>query len=365
MQATLSPDIKELIEATHYRPAVSIIMPFDPKMGKKNAIVLALNNAATFVESELMENYPAEMSKIVLQKLKNIYKNLDYNTHKKSVAIFVSPVFEKVLYLGVEVEEKVIIDESFEIRDLVYSKKEIHKYLVLVLSGTGSKMYIGNTDTFVKIISNTPESVSAYIIDSPERVDNFSDPNSHKEILIDKFLHYVDNALDNILKAYHMPMFVLGTDKILGHFKKFTKHNKNIVEYVHGNYEDLLPNELLQLLSPYVADWKLVKQKEIFNEIEKAANAKKLAVGIREVWKEATERKGKLLLVEKNYMYAAEHGSNDSVIYKAIEPYNKFSYIKDAVDDVIEKVLENGGDVEFVDEGILEDFKHIALIKFY
>ena len=40
-------------------------------------------------------------------------------------------------------------------------------------------------------------------------------------------------------------------------------------------------------------------------------------------------------------------------------------YIKDAVDDVIEKVLKNGGDVEFVDEGLLKDYQHIALIQYY
>jgi hypothetical protein len=41
------------------------------------------------------------------------------------------------------------------------------------------------------------------------------------------------------------------------------------------------------------------------------------------------------------------------------------SYIKDAVDDIIEKMLEYGGDVEFVDEGVLKDYDHIALIKYY
>jgi hypothetical protein len=32
---------------------------------------------------------------------------------------------------------------------------------------------------------------------------------------------------------------------------------------------------------------------------------------------------------------------------------------------VIEKVLEHGGDVEFVDKGVLNDLEHIALIQFY
>jgi Bacterial archaeo-eukaryotic release factor family 3 len=334
MHAQLTPEIRELMEAVHYRPAVSIILPFEPKMTSKSAITLLLNKAADKVERELIENYPDEMGKIVMNKLRIIYNSLNFTTHKKSIAIYVSPVFEKVLYLGIEVEEKVIVDESFEIRDLVYSKKQIHKYLVLLLSGNGSKIYIGNTESFVKIV-------------------------------VDKFLHYVDNALGNILNAYQIPLFVLGTDKILGHFKKFTKHSSSIIDYVHGNYEELSPLELLKLLQPHVTDWRQVRQKEILNEIEKAASANKLAIGMRDVWREAMARKGKLLLVEKNYMYAAEHGSSEEIIYKAIEPYSKFSYIKDAVDDVIEKVLENDGDVEFVDEGVLKDFHHIALVKYY
>jgi len=40
-------------------------------------------------------------------------------------------------------------------------------------------------------------------------------------------------------------------------------------------------------------------------------------------------------------------------------------YIKDAVDDVIEKVISSGGDVEFVDEGILNNFDKIVLLEYY
>lgn len=72
--------------------------------------------------------------------------------------------------------------------------------------------------------------------------------------------------------------------------------------------------------------------------MEKAADKSQLAIGMKDVWCKAKGRKGKLLLIEKNYMYAAERGSCDEIIYRAIEPFNKFSYIKDAVDDVIEKV---------------------------
>ena len=35
------------------------------------------------------------------------------------------------------------------------------------------------------------------------------------------------------------------------------------------------------------------------------------------------------------------------------------------MDDVMEKVLENGRDVEFVDKDVLKDYQHIAFVQYY
>ena len=365
MNRDIIPELQDVMEAVHYRPAVSVFMPFDQKMGLKKELTHSLKIAADKVERELLESYPDEMAMLITEKLRGIIQKLDFNTHKKSIAIYVSPVFEKVLYLDIAVEEKIIIDESFEIRDLVYSKKQLHKYLVLLLSGKESRIYLGNTNSFIRILSDTPEKVSAYINDAPEKVANFSDMSSRKEIITDKFLHHIDNSLGTILKTYQLPLFVLGSKKILGHFKSFTKHAGAIVEYVQGNYEETTMPDLKKILEPYVADWKKVIQKDLLNQIEDAAGKKKLAVGMREVWRKAMQQKGRLLIVEKNYVYAALHGSHEDIIYKAGKPNNEFSYIRDAVDEIIEKVLENGGDVEFVDKDILKDYRQIALVLFY
>jgi hypothetical protein len=263
------------------------------------------------------------------------------------------------------VEEKILVDESFEIRDLVYSKKQLHKYLLLVLSGKESRIYLGNSSTFVRIVSTTSELIYGYINDPPERVANFSDMSERKQIMMDKFLHHIDNGLGIILNAYSLPLFVLGTEKILGHFKKITKHAGAVIKYVKGNYSESTLHQLKEILEPYITDWKKVKEKDVLNKLEDAAGKKKLAVGMREVWREAMNHNGRLLVVEKSYTYAALQGSSEEVIYKAIEPYNKFSYIKDAVDDVMEKVLENGGDVEFVDTEVLNGYHHIALVQHF
>jgi hypothetical protein len=64
-------------------------------------------------------------------------------------------------------------------------------------------------------------------------------------------------------------------------------------------------------------------------------------------------------------MCVAERSNGKEIIAAGAGSLNKFSCIRDAVDDVIEKVLENGGDVEFADKDLLKDYQQIALIKYY
>ncbi|HTS44837.1 MAG TPA: hypothetical protein VMH01_10600 [Puia sp.] len=364
MNTVLTNDEKKLLDVK-YLPAVSIILPFEPKMSLKKELQYKLKIMQAKVEKELVSNYPSEKGMPIIQKLQRVIKNVNYFTHKKSLAIFVSPIVEKVFYLDIPVEERIVIDESFEIRDLVYSKKQTIQYLILLLSGKSSKTYLGNCSKFILIKSNIPDNVYAYERDMPQKVTHFSDPHEHKEIVLDNFLRHMDEGLSLILNAYPLPVFVMGAERTLGHFRKITKNEKSILQYIHGNYEEATESEIRQVIKPYVADWNKVKQQNSLLQIEKAMSDGKLVYGIKDVWEAATHKNCHLLIVEKDFIYAAHQGAHPDEIYKEDLNLNNPFYIKDAVDDVMEKVLEAGGDVEFVDNGVLKDYNHIALIRYY
>ena len=92
------------------------------------------------IEQRLLALYSEEKAVPVIIKLKNLIRNLNYNTHKKGIAIFVSPVVEQVYYLEAEVEEKIAIDEFFEVRDEVFRKKRtissasVQKYILMAIN---------------------------------------------------------------------------------------------------------------------------------------------------------------------------------------------------------------------------------------
>lgn len=366
MNPNMDTEIREILETYPYRPSVSIIIPAKPHHTTEASLKNAIRLSEDKTEKMLQDAYPPEQYKPVLQKIRHIAEKIDFNAAKKSLVIYASPVFEKLIFLDVQVEEKIIVDENFEIRDLLYSKKHLQNYLVLILSEQKCRLYLSNANTFMRIILPVPENADYFVNDIPERVANFSDPDERRAVLLEKFLRNIQRGLDEILGQYKLPLFITGTKKVLGHFRKISRYGGDTVEYITGNYEEASPEELREILQPYIENLKKTKQAELLQYLEEAAGRKKLATGINSVWQEAMNAKGKLLVVEKNYMYAAEHGSRaDEIKPGTSELHNQLLQIKDAVDDIIEKVLRSGGDVEFAESPMPAAYEHIALVEYY
>ena len=101
------------------------------------------------------------------------------------------------------------------------------------------------------------------------------------------------------------------TDRIGGHFKKITRHAGAITGHIHGNYDEASAEQLIEIVWPHISELVNKQQQELFEQLEKAAGKKQLAIGIKEVWRAAMNNKGRLLVVEKNFMYPAQRGSNE------------------------------------------------------
>ncbi|WP_432708332.1 hypothetical protein [Pedobacter sp.] len=365
MSKETNAEVLEIINAVHYRPALSLIMPLQAKIGLQVETTKALKLAADKAEKELEKNYPDEQCKLIMKKLHNLLDGLIVPPNKKGLAVYVSPIFEKTVFLDDTVTEKLIVDESFEVRDLLYIERQKKSFLLLTLSSTDAKLYKWNNGEFEKLPSALPASISEFINDAPEKSANFTDTDNRKQLLVEKFLHQVDQELGNILSSQQLPLMVLTTEKIIGEFKKKTHHAASIIGYARGYTEEATPYEYMNLIKPQLEAWKQAQEEKILLRLTNAANQRKLVTGIYNIWTHLATGKGGDLVVEKNYHFAAQRGPTPDIIEPLIEPYNEFSYMRDAVDDVIEIVVKNGGEVEFTEDGVLQGHEHIALITYY
>lgn len=346
-------------------PCVSILLPFRVQVNPEVELSLAFKSALNQTEKLLKERYPPEIVSRIMYNLHYAVFEIKPDLRKKSIALFASQQFAKVVFLDIPVEQRIFIGESFEVRDLIYSRKAVDKFLVLLISSQHSKLFLGDSTTLVKLNAGLPESIHESFWDIPNRMVNYSDSAKKKEVILHKYLHKIDDALDPILSSSDFPVFVAGTERVLGHFNRITRHPDSIVSFIQGNFEEAAPHQLNEIIQPYFHTWKSKKQEALLAILDDAAGRKKLSCGIQDVWREAEKKNSRLLVVEKNYMVPAEPGATPDVIHPAGTALHQVMPIQDAVDDVIEKVVQFGGDVEFVEPGLLKHCNHIALVQYY
>ena len=224
------------------------------------------------VEMTVMKEYHVDLTNLVISKLKNIVKTLDFNTYRKSIAIYVSPVFEKVLYSDVEVEEKINVDESFEIRNIVWARKEMNSYLLLTLISKKANVYVSNEKKLVKIKSNVPDHIIMTEYDKVENTGNFQDTSQRKGVILKKILYCIDQGLSYLLTIHQVPVFVTGTKKEMEYFKSISKNVNAIHGYVYGNFEQSSLTNMQALLQPCLQDWQKVKEESLLRRLESAAD---------------------------------------------------------------------------------------------
>lgn len=345
-------------------PCVSLVMPFRPTMRSKGQLTNELQKATRRIKDLLDQKYDAGECEIVMEKLTAIVSDLNFNTHKKSIAIFVSGQFEKVYYLNLPLTERICVDDSFAIRDLVGSKKESHNYLLALLSNTSTKVYLFSNERLTPIVENACNNITGCRKELDEVCTNREADPKEREKMLDKFLRHADNGLKLLLQSYPLPLFIMGAASTIDHFKSITQNGPGIVDYVAGHFGSKEEKELMQIMEYYVSDWKNVQQRQLLKQVEEANHLHKLSVGIKDVWIAASHKRVKSLLIEKSFTQpAGMRVSGAGLTFIPDQKMRDAFYIKDMVDDVIEKVLARGGDVAFVDDGLLQNYSKIALIE--
>lgn len=105
-----------------------------------------------------------------------------------------------------------------------------------------------------------------------------------------------------------------------------------------------------------------LKEKNLLLQIEAAKSHGKLSEGITEAWIAAVTKKGKLLIAEKNILFTEKNGNKYNYAIQTVFSKNSSIHSEKVVDDTVSKVLEEGGDIEFVENGFLKNYKRMVMI---
>ncbi len=347
-------------------PAISIILPTHTPESGINTFRERLAQIARKVETRLSELYSSEKTVGLMNRLHHAINGIDLKSTGPGIAIYISEKIEKVFHLPFPVTEKLVIDNSFEVRDLLYAAKINRSYLLVLISRNEVKTLLGFGKSLVSVeMDGMPENLKDVTTQHSLPGWDYLDKNAYDESNVSKFIHFIDSVIHDEMKDVSMPVIIFGDSKILGYFRKKSKIAKNILDYIEGNYEHASKHEILNLIEHSLG--KLMQQDEqnALVELEHASGKNQISAGIAQVWRTAAEARGRMLLVEKDYKEAARLGTDGYTLIIDNEVSDARNKIEDAVDDIIEMVLKNRGDVVFLANGSLEAYQRIVMLNRY
>jgi hypothetical protein len=357
-------DVRLLQQVKGY-PCLTIILPTHRSSPDNRQDPVRLKNLISEAANRLLSEFSKREVEALLKRLEDLTSGIDFNRTLDGLALFVNQDFARASILPFEVKERIIIDETFATRDLVNALNHSMRYWVLVLSEKPTRLYEGTNDALEEIKEKGFPMVHEGPGGEAPLPGGFGiQKSAYRDEYFQKFLRNVDAALKTVLAEDDLPVILLGVDRHLAFFNELTAHKDSIIGTVTGSHDKTSPHELSKLVAPLLVKYMDDKRKDALAQLDKATSEKKIASTVRDVWALAHEGRGDLLLVEDDFHYPARLDESGKNIIPADDP-TATNVIDDAVDEIIEEVLNKKGKVVFLQSGQLSEHGRIALILRY
>lgn len=228
------------------------------------------------------------------------------------------------------------------------------RYYVLSLSERSSRLYEAFRDTLIDIQNKGfPIEFSAVMTGAVEPALRHDQSR--------EFIRTVDRHFDHYLRQDPLRFVVVGEKDILSTFESVTTHRDGSIGTAQGDYAATSPHDLGKIVWPIVKNAMAGTTKHAMRDLETADRSQNVAFGIETVGYLVDSGVSGTLFVEEDYRLKGGFRETDHSLIKA-EDLDIREPIDDAVDAVIDKVLDRGGNVVFVDNGSITRRGRIALI---
>jgi hypothetical protein len=228
-------------------------------------------------------------------------------------------------------------------------------YYVLSLSEQTCRLYEGFRDTLIDIQNSSFPFDSSMDMRLPME-------SAVKDNHLREFYRMIDLHFTHYYEQDPLRLVVVGDKKNQSVFASLTAHLSAIIGRVMGEYTSTSPHDLGKIVWPLVKEVLAGSNAKVMADLDLATSMHKVTSGLDAVAKMADSATGATLLVEEDYHIKGSISKTDQSL--VISEYVDIrEVIDDAVDVIVEKVLEMGGNVIFLESGLLTKLSRIALIQ--
>ncbi len=353
-----------LLQQMRSLPSVTITMPTHRTSPDNKQDPIRLKNLITEATNRLLKDFSKRDVELLLSRLSATADALDHEYNLDGLAIFVNRDFSRVYRLPFKLKERVVVDDQFHTRDLVFAMNRSPRYWVLVLSEKPTRLYEAVRSDLDEVTEGAfPMKYSGPGAELPLPGGFGIEPTIKLDRYHEAFFREVDREFDRVTKHDPAPLVLVGVTYYLSTFNKVATKNDLLAE-IRGNYDKLNTHQLGELVWQHAEPGFQKRSEQALLALDAAVGARSYASTIGEVWRFAREGRVATLLVEENFHVPARLSDDGMNIQLADRPED-LTVMDDATDFVVEETLLKGGRVVFVADGALAQHSHIAAILRY
>jgi len=314
--------------------SIGLVIPFHPSMQDEKTSHTLLSNAAEAVKIKMKDSYDDVCIKNVLDRLKKLFNQLNYNTHRKSIAVILKPDEEKITYLNFPVKPVTYLNKYVSLLELTANADKQPDFYYLVLQENNAALYEYHLNQLIRVYATKQE----------PGLNEITNPGS--------LFKQVSQTIERINNKNEKPVFVTGSSNLVELFC-------NSPYYSHAFFTllyELAPDDeeiIKRLVKETISQWNYWQSKFIAGRIMMVQKANSLISNVEAVLNALSHSADGLLLIDKRLKRQ---------LYKS-RRVNALFNTADELMNQVERFLSRGNRIEITETGLLKNFGGIVLLQ--
>src|SRR5215831_8057551 len=219
-------------------PSLSLLAPTHrTHPANRNDRIVVKNLAAEGLDRLQGEFKKREVAGLV-QNLNRLVDRVDWKHSLEGLALFASRDVATAVQLPFRPRARVVIDETFATRDLVYSLNRSPRYRILVLTEKPTRLFDATTNVLTEYTAKPFPMVHT----GPGGASRLPGGQGINRSAVR------DEALAAVQKDDHLSLVLVGVDRHIAFYQEVTRDPDAIVGVVNGSHDDPNPAALGRLV---------------------------------------------------------------------------------------------------------------------
>uniref|UniRef100_A0AAU3H6U0 Chemotaxis protein n=1 Tax=Streptomyces sp. NBC_01401 TaxID=2903854 RepID=A0AAU3H6U0_9ACTN len=363
----LTPGLLQELRATRPYPALSLTMPTHRRAPDNAQDAVRLRNLVAEAGNRLDADprVTHEARAAVKAQLDRAVAEVDQRRALESLVIFAGTDEYQIWQLPRTAPERVVLSDSYLTRNLVAAKAGAQLFRVLSVSAEHAALWSGTNEVLrAEERHGFPLSPPHENFDPERQARSGGAPSIYSNEDTRSFFRTVDGKLRAVLAADPRPLFLVGLPQALALLDDVGESAKSAACKVpKGTTAETTAPELADELKAALDDWHVQTDTAVRRRLDTARGAKSFTSGLDEVWTAAREGRVAFVAVEEHFQQTVRVTDNH---LQPVDPADVApgdgGIREDIVDELIETVLDNGGEVAFVADDSLADHGRLAAV---